>query len=104
MDTLVTETSAKAAAQRWIADFAAALDSRNPTRIATLFAKESFWRDILAFDWDLRMMTGAKAITERIVPLIATTAPRDFQLAKDRAAPRTVTRAGTETIEVMFTF
>ena len=104
MDTLVTETSAKAAAQRWIADFAAALNSRDPTRIATLFAKECFWRDILAFDWDLRMMTGAKAITERIVPLIATTAPRDFQLAKDRAAPRTVTRAGTETIEVMFTF
>ncbi len=104
MDGILSDSSAKATAQRWLGDFAAALDSGDESRIASLFATESFWRDILAFDWDLRMMTGARAIAGRLVPLLARTAPRDVQLARGRAAPRIVTRAGTETIEVMFTF
>lgn len=104
MDSLAIDASAKATAQHWLDAFARALASGDKQAIAALFAGECFWRDILAFDWDLRMMTGAAKIAERLLRHVAKTAPREFQLAKDRTPPRVVMRAGTDCIEALFTF
>ncbi|HTR87604.1 MAG TPA: NAD(P)/FAD-dependent oxidoreductase [Reyranella sp.] len=104
MDGTVVDTSAKAAAQRWLDDFGAALASGDATRLAALFATECFWRDILAFTWDLHTIAGAKAIAERLMPEVARAKPRDLQLAPGRTPPRRVTRAGTDVIEAIFTF
>ena len=67
MDGILIESSARAAAQAWLDDFAAALDSgpldsRRAARIAALFADKCHWRDILAFTWGLRTASGAAAI------------------------------------------
>ena len=104
MDGIVTETSAKAAAERWLGDLGAALDSADEARLAALFAEECHWRDILAFDWDLHTTSGAAAIARRMAPALARTAPRRLELAKGRKPPRPVTRAGTQAIEAIFTF
>src|SRR6187402_3195017 len=104
MDTLNDDLAAKAAAQRWLSDFAAALASGDANAVAALFADECFWRDILAFGWDLRTTTGAAAIARRLTPALKTAQPRNLQLARGRTPPRTVTRAGTTCIEVIFTF
>jgi len=104
MDGIVTDTLAKAGAQRWLSAFSAALASRDRTRIASLFADECYWRDILAFTWDLHTTTGAEAIVERLVPTLSKVAPKALQLAKGRTPPRSVTRAGTACIEAIFTF
>lgn len=105
MDTLVTtDVSAKATAQRWLGDFAAALASGDAARLAPLFAGECFWRDILAFTWDLHTTAGAAAIAKRLAPTLTAAQPRNLQLAVGRTPPRPVTRAGTACIEAMFTF
>ncbi|MBL0915078.1 MAG: hypothetical protein IBJ13_06090, partial [Sphingopyxis sp.] len=109
MDGILSDGSAKAAAQRWLDDFASALGAGDEARIseasiAALFAGECFWRDILAFDWDLRTTSGAAAIAKRMAPALARVAPRGLDLAKGRTPPRSVTRAGTACLEVLFTF
>ena len=104
MDGVLTDTSAKAAAESWLGDFTAALASGDAVRLAALFAHECFWRDILAFTWDLHTTSGAGAIAERMLPTVAGLAPRGLKLAMGRTPPRLVKRAGTDVIEAIFTF
>lgn len=104
MDGVLTDTSAKAAAESWLGDFAAALASGDAARLAALFARECHWRDILAFTWDLHTISGAAAIAERMVPTASPMAPRGLKLAAGRTPPRPVKRAGTDAIEAIFTF
>ena len=104
MDGILTNTSAKAVAETWLGDFTAALASGDTARLAALFAPECHWRDILAFTWDLHTTSGAAAIAGRLAPEVARVAPRGFKLAAGRTPPRTVTRAGTDAIEAIFTF
>ena len=104
MDGGLTDTSAKAAAESWLGDFAAALASGDAVRLAALFAHECHWRDILAFTWDLHTTSGASAIAGRMIPEVARVAPRALTLAAGRKPPRPVKRAGTDAIEAIFTF
>jgi putative flavoprotein involved in K+ transport len=103
-DTLINDVSSKVTAQRWLSHFAAALKSGDTAAIAGLFADESYWRDILAFTWNLRTTAGASAIARRLSPKLTAAAPRNLQLAEGRTPPRAVTRAGTACLEVIFTF
>ena len=103
MDTLISDVSTEAA-KRWLGDFEAALTSADTAAVAALFATECFWRDILAFNWNLRTTAGADAIAKRLMPAVKTFAPRNLQLAEGRTLPRAVTRAGTACLEVIFSF
>ena len=107
MDGILIESSARAAAQAWLDDFAAALDSgpldsRRAARIAALFADKCHWRDILAFTWGLRTASGAAAIAQRMAPALTRLAPRGLGLAEGRTPPRRVVRAGIDAIEAIF--
>ncbi|MBR0658234.1 flavin-containing monooxygenase [Neoroseomonas oryzicola] len=104
MDGILTGTTVEAAAEAWLGRFQAAMDARDEAAIAALFATESHWRDILAFTWNLRTASGADAIAERLAGRLAAARPRGVALAARRTPPRRVTRAGTEAIEVIFTF
>jgi len=104
MDGVLTNTSAKAAAESWLGEFAAALATGDTARLAALFARECHWRDILAFTWDLHTTSGAAAIAARLAPAAPPKSPRDVKLAASRTPPRQVTRAGTDAIEAIFTF
>ncbi|MBL6078235.1 NAD(P)/FAD-dependent oxidoreductase [Belnapia sp. T18] len=104
MDGTLTGRSAEATAATWLDEFAAALEAREGGRIAALFAAECHWRDLLAFTWELHTVSGAEAIAERLQPCLARMAPRNVRLAEGRTPPRVVRRAGTEAIEVIFSF
>ena len=104
MDGIVTNISAKAAAEAWLRDFGAALASGEIDRVAALFADDCHWRDILAFTWDLRTTSRAASIAQRMASALSQTAPRAVALAPGRTVPRHVIRAGVDTIEVIFVF
>ncbi len=104
MDGILTGRSAEALAETWLDEFASALEAGDPARIAGLFAGECHWRDLLAFTWELHTVSGAAAIAARLQPCLAPMAPRAVRLAEGRTRPRVVRRAGTEAIEVIFTF
>ena len=103
MDTFVSDVSATVA-NRWLGDFASALTSGDTAAVAALFAGECYWRDILAFTWDLHTTAGAGAIARGLVAALQSVMPRNLEVASGRTPPRAVTRAGTTCIEVIFTF
>ncbi len=91
-------------AENWLAQFESALDSPDDGLLKALFHPDSYWRDVLALSWNLQTINGADAILKELPVLSRSAAPCDFRIDPDRAAPRRVTRAGTETIEAIFKF
>jgi len=93
-----------ASVETWLAEFEHALEDRDDDALPSLFLSESYWRDALALSWNLQTLTGAAAILKELPVLASRVNPRGFRIDPDRAAPRRVRRAGTETIEAIFKF
>ncbi|MFZ0151245.1 MAG: NAD(P)/FAD-dependent oxidoreductase, partial [Xanthobacteraceae bacterium] len=72
--------------------------------LKTLFHADSYWRDLLALTWRIRTVNGADAILRGLKAHIGSVRPAAFRIDPRRAAPRHVTRAGTDAIEAIFTF
>jgi cation diffusion facilitator CzcD-associated flavoprotein CzcO len=92
------------AAENWLAQFEQALAGPDDHLLKTLFHPESYWRDVLALSWHLQTVNGAAAIVNELHVHAGRAAPSGFKIDPDRAAPRHVTRAGTRTIEAIFSF
>ena len=91
-------------ANNWLAKFEAALASPDDTPLEDLFHADSHWRDVLALTWRIDTYCGASGIARELKTHAATASPFGFRIDPGRTAPRTVTRAGTEAIEAIFTF
>src|SRR4030081_1160845 len=92
------------AAGNWLAQFESALAKPGDSLLKTLFHPDSYWRDVLALSWNLQTINGAEAILRELKARAISAAPSGFRIDPDRAAPRRVTRAGTNTIEAIFKF
>ena len=91
------------AADNWLAQFESAL-AKPGGELKTLFHPDSHWRDVLALSWDVQTFSGADAILSALRAHAGKTRPAGFAIDPDRTAPRTVTRAGTQSIEAIFRF
>ena len=89
-------------AEAWLTRFEGALSKADESALKALFHPESYWRDVLALSWTIQTLNGAPAILDGLKARVH--APRGLAIAPNRAAPRWVTRAGTNTIEAIFTF
>jgi cation diffusion facilitator CzcD-associated flavoprotein CzcO len=92
------------ATEDWLAQFERALNGSDATRLETLFHPESYWRDVLALSWNIQTINGGDAILQELKAHAGAAAPSGFKIDPDRAAPRLVTRAGTDAIEAIFKF
>jgi cation diffusion facilitator CzcD-associated flavoprotein CzcO len=92
------------AADNWLAQFESALAKPGGGLLKTLFHPDSHWRDVLALTWDIRTFSGADAILSELRAHAGRAQPAGFAIDSDRAAPRNVTRAGTNAIEAIFKF
>src|ERR1700687_5100294 len=90
--------------ENWLARFENALATSDDNLLKSLFHPESYWRDVLALSWNLQTINGADAILTELKTHARRAAPRAFEIDPDRAAPRRVTRAGTNAIEAIFKF
>jgi putative flavoprotein involved in K+ transport len=50
----------------WLAAFSGALSARQPAAVAALFAENGFWRDFVAFTWDIRTLEGRNDIRDMV--------------------------------------
>ena len=98
------KVTAPADAQRWLDAFAAALQAQDAAAAAELFLDDGLWRDILAFTWNIETASGSAAIEKMLRATIPSARPVNFHIPPQRTPPRWVSRAGTETIEVIFEF
>jgi putative flavoprotein involved in K+ transport len=65
---------------RWLADFDAALSAADTGRITSLFAPECFWRDMVAFTWNIHTSEGADAITRMLRAQLAHARPGKWRI------------------------
>lgn len=77
---MATPPSPTAAAEAWLASFAGALASGDPQAAVALFGPECFWRDLVAFTWNLRTEEGPDAIAAMLAARLADVAPQGFRL------------------------
>jgi cation diffusion facilitator CzcD-associated flavoprotein CzcO len=98
------EDSVATIAENWLARLAAALAAPDRSALATLFHADSHWRDVLALTWRIETFDGVDAILRELPTQARRARPTDFKIDLHRTAPRNVTRAGTDAIEVIFKF
>jgi thioredoxin reductase len=91
-------------AERWLAQFEAALAAPGAARLASLFHADSHWRDVLALTWQIKTLDGADAILPELATHAGRVRPTGFKIDPQRTAPRNVRRVGIDTIEAIFSF
>lgn len=87
MTQILEPTAATSPQQRvdaWLADFEAAMAVRDIDRVAQKFAIDSFWRDLVAFTWNIKTVEGRDGVADMLSARLSDTAPYSF---RTREAP-----------------
>ncbi len=71
--------AAGSAAADWLARFDTALGRGDVQNAANLFAPDGYWRDLLAFTWNIHTCEGCDAIAAMLAATLARTAPSRWQ-------------------------
>ncbi|TMS51290.1 NAD(P)/FAD-dependent oxidoreductase [Mycobacterium sp. DBP42] len=66
----------------WLADFESALADRDVARVVGKFAIDSFWRDLVAFTWNLKTVEGREGIADMLTARLHDTDPCRFRMAE----------------------
>ncbi|WP_338886883.1 NAD(P)/FAD-dependent oxidoreductase [Rhodococcus sovatensis] len=80
----------------WLADFEAALASRDLDRVAAKFAVDSFWRDLVAFTWNIKTVEGRDGIVDMLSARLDDTDPSNFHTTETPDEADGVTSAWIE--------
>jgi len=65
---------------RWLSSFADALAAGNAFAAADLFTAQSYWRDLIAFTWNIRTMEGRDEIAAMLEATLPSTRPERWRL------------------------
>jgi len=90
--------------EQWLGQLDVALQSESRASVASLFAPDGHWRDLLAFTWSITPRQGAEDIAALMVAKQGSAGARAFAIAEGRTPPRRVQRAGIDVIEGIFQF
>ena len=64
--------------QEWVSAFADALATRDVAAVRSMFAGECFWRDLVAFTWNITTCEGAEQIGDMLTEVLDRVDPRNF--------------------------
>ncbi|MCC3314907.1 NAD(P)/FAD-dependent oxidoreductase [Nocardia africana] len=64
--------------ETWLREFESALAARDIEAAAGLFALDSFWRDLVAFTWNIKTVEGRDGVADMLRARLADTDPRGF--------------------------
>ncbi|MEJ8812066.1 NAD(P)/FAD-dependent oxidoreductase [Variovorax ureilyticus] len=70
-------------ASAWLADFNSALERQDIDAAVALFDADSYWRDLVAFTWNIRTQEGPDAIRAMLNARLADTKPGGFAVEGD---------------------
>jgi len=63
----------------WLAEFASALKRSDIEGVASLFAEECYWRDLVAFTWNIATLESRSAIADMLRARLADVRPGSFK-------------------------
>ena len=72
----------------WLKHFEAALSTNRFSDAANLFVDQGQWRDLLAFTWHIRTMSGKHEILHTLQQTTPKAKPTGLSLAEERTPPR----------------
>ncbi|MFT4917289.1 MAG: putative flavoprotein involved in K+ transport [Yoonia sp.] len=75
LDTTITDQT-----QQFLDDFGAALASNDLERTAGMFLDDCYWRDLVAFTWNLKTIEGPDHVREMLNSQLSQAAPSNFKL------------------------
>ena len=70
----------------WLADFSTALERADIDAAVALFEPDAYWRDLVAFTWNIRTQEGLPAIRAMLAARLADTRPSAFAVEGDATA------------------
>ncbi|WP_280298229.1 NAD(P)/FAD-dependent oxidoreductase [Nocardia neocaledoniensis] len=82
LDPVVRGSDAAGPQQRvdaWLAAFEAALSARDIDTAAGMFATDSFWRDLIAFTWNIKTVEGRAGVADMLSAQLDETDPSGFR-------------------------
>ncbi len=82
--------------ETWLAGFEEALTARDVDRAAGMFAAQSFWRDLVAFTWNIRTVEGPDGVRDLLTATLDTTDPSGFRTSEEPTEADGVTTAWIE--------
>lgn len=91
-----TAHTAQQRVEAWLADFEAALAVRDVDRAVQKFAVDSFWRDLVAFTWNITTVEGRDGIAAMLDARLAGTDPSGFRTREPATEDGEVTSAFIE--------
>ncbi len=91
------ETTPAAKAAAWLGNFAERLDRGDISGVLELFAEDCYWRDIVAFTWNVKTLEGKEAIAAMLEATLAATRPTGWTVTE-------ASGSGLEPVEAWFTF
>ena len=91
-----TAVSPQQRVETWLANFEAALAAQDIDGAVGMFAVDSFWRDLVAFTWNIKTVEGRDQIAGMLRARLADTTPSGFRTREPATADGDVTSAFIE--------
>lgn len=68
---------------KWLSDFDAALSSNDLSAAVSLFAEDSYWRDLVSFTWNIKTVEGHDGIRKMLEARLTDVQPSNWHLDGD---------------------
>ena len=89
----MSDNDAQQRVSGWLKAFDAALRNRDPDAVKALFAEECYWRDLVAFTWNIKTLEGREAIGAMVAATVEACAPTNWAIDGDVTESGGVTEA-----------
>ena len=77
----------------FLAKFDAALAAGDVDAAVAMFGDESYWRDLVAFTWNIKTMEGRDQVRDMLTHCLKQVKPRDWRIAEGEVGDRGGRRA-----------
>jgi putative flavoprotein involved in K+ transport len=91
MTAIATEPAAQV--RQWLSSFEEALARGDTAAAAELFLETSYWRDLVAFTWNIKTVEGPEGVKDLLDHALAHIKPRGFEIAEPPAEADGITEA-----------
>jgi putative flavoprotein involved in K+ transport len=85
--TATLPVTARSTVTGWLTDFENALAANDPDAASALFADQSYWRDLVAFSWNIVTVEGPAGVRDLLSTTLDRVRPSGFAVADDLGEP-----------------
>jgi len=89
----MNSTAAEQKVTAWLQAFTAALEARDAAAVKKLFAEDCYWRDLVAFTWNIKTMQCRDAIGDMLTAALDQAAPTGWAIEGEASESNGVTEA-----------